>query len=100
MAPHHTPWLLSPSFLAPSQQGGVLTAGILSAAARLLTAAALECWWVLRSPAGRGLGALPGWGCSSGDVEALQHPSEDGVGEQVCEERGELDQLCFFPKPR
>lgn len=99
MAPHHMPWLLSPSFLAPSQQGGVLTAGILSAA-WLLTTAAVECWWVLRSPAGGGLGALPGWGCSSGDVEALQHPSKDGVGEQVCEESGEMDQLCFFPRPR
>lgn len=42
---------------------------------------------------------LPGRGRSSGGVEALQHPAEDRVGEQVCKERGELELLCFHPPP-
>lgn len=34
-------------------------------------------------------------GAARGDVEALQHPAEHGIGEQVCKERGELEQILF-----
>lgn len=30
-----------------------------------------------------------------GEVETLQHPAEDGVGEQVCEEKGGAGALLF-----
>lgn len=46
-----------------------------------------------------GLGHCLAGAAARGDVEALQHPAEDGVREQVCEERGELEQLGFSQAP-
>jgi len=70
----HPPWLLPLGFPALSQRGGVMfAAGILSGA-QLLTMVGLGAGWVPRSPAGRGLGAQPGWGRSSGGCRSPAAP--------------------------
>lgn len=72
-------WLLPP-FPCPSPAGR-------SQGSFSITAASLGAGW---NSSFQRLGVLPGRGAAQGEVEALQDPAEDGVGEQLCEEMGVL----------
>lgn len=82
------PWVwLSHHLLAPGQQGG----GV-SSTTRILSSPLHP--WVLGGCLGthhsRGLGCCLARDTAQGEVEALQDPTDDSVGEKLCKEMGVL----------